>query len=191
MDMAKKALTFLAEGFEEVEAVTPIDYLRRAGVEVCIVSITDGRIVKGAHDLSITADTTLTGLSGQGRLSPSLWDAVFIPGGMPGASNLASCEPLCSFFKEMAGAGKIIAAICASPAVVLAPLGLLKGKRFTCYPGMEGRVSDGNWLGERAVSDGSLITSRGPGTAADFALALITQLAGPEAAKKLAKDALL
>jgi 4-methyl-5(b-hydroxyethyl)-thiazole monophosphate biosynthesis len=189
--MAKKALTFLAEGFEEVEAVTPIDYLRRAGVEVCIASITADRIVKGARGTCIAADTVLAELEGQGKLAPGLWDAVFVPGGMPGASNLAACEPVGRFFKEMTAAGKITAAICASPAVFLAPLGLLKGKRFTCYPGMEGKVPEGIFSGEKAVSDGTLITSRAPGTAAAFALALVTKLVGPEAAEKLKGEALL
>jgi 4-methyl-5(b-hydroxyethyl)-thiazole monophosphate biosynthesis len=91
----------------------------------------------------------------------------------------------------MAASGKLTAAICASPAVVFAPLGLLEGKRFTCYPGMEQKVSGGTWLEDRVVSDGNIITSRGPGTAAAFALALIRELAGPKEAEQLIRDALL
>jgi 4-methyl-5(b-hydroxyethyl)-thiazole monophosphate biosynthesis len=189
--MAKRAITFLAEGFEEVEAVTPVDFLRRAGVEVCIASITADKTVKGARGVSIAADTVLDKLKEEGRLLPSHWDAVFIPGGMPGASNLAASAPVGSFIRDMASAGKIHAAICASPAVVLAPLGLLEGKRFTCYPGMERKVSGGIWVDEKVVIDGALITSRAPGTAAAFALALIRVLGAPGEDKKLVKDALL
>jgi 4-methyl-5(b-hydroxyethyl)-thiazole monophosphate biosynthesis len=189
--MAKKALMFLADGFEEVEAVTPLDYLRRAGIEVTAASIMSGTMVKGAHGISLAAGTTAAELESGGKLSAAAWDAVFIPGGMPGASNLAACPAVGKFYREMAAAGKTIAAICASPAVVLAPLGLLNGRAFTCYPGMEGQVTGGRYSVEAVVTDGNLITSRGPGTAKDFALALITKLAGAEEAGRLAEAALL
>lgn len=190
--MAKKALVFLAEGFEEVEAVTPLDYLRRAEIEVSVVSVTGNAAVRGVHGVSINTDALVEEFAD--RLSAGLWDAVFIPGGMPGAANLAACPEVNSFYRDMAAAGKIIAAICAAPAVVLAPLGLLDGKKFCCYPGMENRlaaVKGGTLLEEKAVVDGNLITSRGPGTAADYALALITALAGGREADKLRRDALL
>jgi 4-methyl-5(b-hydroxyethyl)-thiazole monophosphate biosynthesis len=189
--MAKKALVFLAEGFEEVEAVTPVDYLRRAGIEVTTASITSSKTVKGARGVPVVADTLLEELAKKNALSAGEWDAVFIPGGMPGASNLAACPAVGKLFREMAEAGKIFAAICASPAVVLAPLGLLDGKNFTCFPGLEANVKGGRHSVEKVVVDGSLITSRGPGTAAAFALALIEKLEGSDAAKKIAGDALL
>ncbi|MDR0402244.1 MAG: DJ-1/PfpI family protein [Treponema sp.] len=189
--MAKKALVFLAEGFEEVEAVTPVDYLRRAGIEVTTASITVSNTVKGARGVPVVADTRLEELAKTGKLSADAWDAVFIPGGMPGASNLAACPEVGKLFKEMAGAGKVFAAICASPAVVLAPLGLLEGKNFTCFPGLEGGVKGGKHSFEKVVIDGSLITSRGPGTAALFAFALIEKLEGAAAAKKIAQDTLV
>ncbi|GHV85262.1 DJ-1 family protein [Spirochaetia bacterium] len=189
--MGKKALVFLAAGFEEVEAVTPIDYLRRAGIAVTIAAVGQDRLVKGVHGIVFTADTTIGELEKSGGLSAAAWDAVFVPGGMPGASNLAACAPAGNFYKAMAAAGKVSAAICASPAVFLAPLGILEGKWFTCYPGMEKQVSSGTWTSGRVVVDGNLITSRGPGTAADFALALIEKLLGPAEAEKLVKDALL
>jgi 4-methyl-5(b-hydroxyethyl)-thiazole monophosphate biosynthesis len=190
--MAKKVLVFLADGFEEVEAVTPVDYLRRAGIEVTTVSVTGNAAVRGVHGVVLNADVLLENFLD--RLSAGLWDAVSIPGGMPGAANLAACPEVGSFYRAMAGAGKIIAAICASPAVALAPLGLLDGKKFTCYPGMESRltaVKGSTLLEEKVVIDGNLITSRGPGTAADYALALITVLAGEQEADKLRRDALL
>ena len=189
--MGKKALCFLAEGFEEVEAITPIDYLRRAGIDLTIAAVGTEKIVTGSHSISIAADTTIAAMDKEGKFNAACWDGVFVPGGMPGASNLASCAPAGNFFKEMAGAGKIIAAICASPAVFLYPLGLLEGKKFTCYPGMEQKVSGGTWLTDRVVVDGNLVTSRAPGTAVFFALVLIELLAGQEQAKKLTEAALL
>ena len=191
--MRKKALVFLAPGFEEVEAVTPIDYLRRAGVKVSAVSIGTEKTVPGAHGIVITACAVIAELERSGGMDPAGWDAVFVPGGMPGAANLAACEGAGAFFKAMNGAGKLIAAICASPAVFLAPLGLLEGKRFTCYPGMEPAPlpPGAAWTEDPVVVDGNLVTSRGPGTAALFALALIEKLAGKAEADKLRAVALL
>jgi len=194
--MGKKALVFLADGFEEMEAIIPVDCLLRAGVEVVIAAIRTSLSVTGSHGITVTANTTIAALNKSGSLNPAGWDCVFIPGGMPGASNLAACVPAGAVFREMAKAGKPIAAICASPAVFLAPLGLLEGKRFTCYPGMEKKpdgsiVGGGIWLEERVVIDGNLITSRAAGTAAEFALALVEKLAGSDAAKKLKSAALL
>jgi 4-methyl-5(b-hydroxyethyl)-thiazole monophosphate biosynthesis len=183
--MAKRALIFLAEGFEEVEAVTPIDYLRRAGVEVTIAAVGDGEIVTGSHGIPVKA--TLGNLT-KGAAS---WDAVILPGGMPGASNLAASKELGAFLKEMAAAGKWVCAICAAPAVVLSPLGLLAGKNFTCYPGMESQVTGALWSGDRVVIDGNIITSRGAGTAGNFAAAIIEELVSKEAGEKIAKSVLL
>jgi len=194
--MAKKVLAFLADGFEEVEAVTPIDYLRRTGVEVTVAAIGKDKQVTGSHNISLIADTTIAALEEAGQFNAACWDGVFVPGGMPGAANLAACAPAGKLFREMAAAGKIIAAICASPAVFLAPLGLLKGKKFTCYPGMESKVASladggGNWLAEKVVVDGNLVTSRAPGTAVNFSLTLAELFAGKEAAEKLSSGSLL
>jgi 4-methyl-5(b-hydroxyethyl)-thiazole monophosphate biosynthesis len=189
--MAKKAVVFLAEGFEEVEAVTPIDYLRRAGVEVTIASAEGGEIVTGSHGIPVKADTTLGDLVKQGRAVPASWDAVVLPGGLPGADNLAASAAVGAFVREMAAEGKWVCAICASPAVVLAPLGLLAGKKFTCYPGMEKTVSGASWSGGRVVIDGAVITSRGAGTAGNFAAAIIGKLVSEEAAEKIAQSVLL
>jgi 4-methyl-5(b-hydroxyethyl)-thiazole monophosphate biosynthesis len=131
-DMQKKVIVFLADGFEEVEAITPIDYLRRAGIEVSTVSVGPNPAVKGSHGISVMSDSTLLEI-GRSRF----WDAVLLPGGMPGAANIAASEGAASLLRESAQAGKLICAICAAPAVVLAPLGILAGRRFTCYPGME------------------------------------------------------
>ncbi|GHV78246.1 DJ-1 family protein [Spirochaetia bacterium] len=190
--MVKQALVFLADGFEEVEAITPIDYLRRAGITVTTAAISGGEMVKGSHAVGILADTTLEKLAPQ----DADWDAVVLPGGGVGSDNLAGSEGVGRFVKAMASAGKLVCAICAAPAVVLAPLGLLKGRRFTCYPGMEDRtsgsaVSGAAWSADRVVVDGNIITSRGAGTAGEFAAAIIGKLVNEAEAKKVAKSVLL
>jgi 4-methyl-5(b-hydroxyethyl)-thiazole monophosphate biosynthesis len=189
--MDKKALIFLADGFEEVEAVTPVDYLRRANIKVVMAAIGKDTSVMGSHGINFTADTTLETMEKQGELNPSGWDCVIIPGGMLGSKNLAACAPVGNFLKKMAGAGKMIAAICAAPAVVLAPLGLLEGKRFTCYPEMEQGLKSGTWTEDKVVIDGALITSRAAGTAAEFAFAIIRILAGDDQENKLRAALLL
>ncbi|MDR0999034.1 MAG: DJ-1/PfpI family protein [Treponema sp.] len=191
--MAKKVVVLLADGFEEVEAVTPVDYLRRAGLEVTCAAIGKGKLVTGAHGIPINADTLLSELGDRGA---AFWDAVVLPGGMPGASNLAASAVAGKFLKDMAAAGKVVAAICASPALVLAPLGLLAGRRFTCFPGMEKQVDlslnqGGRWSEDRVVVDGSIVTSRGAGTAGVFAVALIGLLLGEEEGKGIARTVLL
>ena len=192
--MSKKVLVLLAEGFEEVEAITPIDYLRRAGVEVTVAAVNKDPTVKGSHGIQVVPDASLDDLAGAGKLDPSSWDAVVVPGGLPGADNLAASKPAGVFLKGMAKAGKLVAAICASPARVLSPLGILAGKKFTCYPGEEKNASPSSgaeWKEDRVVIDGNLVTSRGAGTAGEFAAAIIGELIGAEEAKKLADKVLL
>ncbi|MDR2419236.1 MAG: DJ-1/PfpI family protein [Treponema sp.] len=190
--MAKHALVFLADGFEEVEAITPIDYLRRAGIEVttCSVgaSVAGGQVVKGSHGIVVQADRSLAVLE---PLKAADWDAALLPGGIPGAPNLAASEAVSALLRDMALAGKLVCAICASPAVVLFPLGLLKGRRFTCYPGMETEVKEALWSEERVVVDGNLITSRGAGTAADWAIAIISKLVDEGTANAIAAKVVL
>jgi protein deglycase len=184
-----KAIVLLADGFEDVEAVTPIDYLRRAGIEVTTVSISDNLTVTSKWGgIKMIAVTTLAELAKQGTDG---YDAVILPGGMPGTSNLAASKETGSLVKKMAAAGKTICAICAAPALVLAPLGLLAGKNFTCYPGMEEKVNGGKWSDNRVVTDGNVITSRGAGTAGEFAVAIIEKLLDKAAAKKIADAVLL
>jgi 4-methyl-5(b-hydroxyethyl)-thiazole monophosphate biosynthesis len=193
--MIKKAIVLLAEGFEEVEAVTPIDYMRRAGIEVTIAALAaqeqcDGLpVLKGSRGIQVNADTFL------GKLLPKAadWDAVVAPGGLKGAENLAACKTTGAFLKDMAAAGKLACAICAAPALVFSPLGLLAGKKYTCYPGMEERVKDKTaiWSEDRVVTDGNIITSRGAGTAGEFATAIINKLLGEETGKKIAASVLL
>jgi 4-methyl-5(b-hydroxyethyl)-thiazole monophosphate biosynthesis len=180
----------LAEGFEEVEAVTPIDYLRRAGVEVTTAQVEgDSMIVSGAHNIPLVTDTILERLAK--RTSAAAWDAVLLPGGAPGAVNLADSQETGPLLREMAAAGKLICAICASPAVVLAPLGLLAGKRFTCFPGMEKNIQGAFWTDDPVVVDGNLVTSRGAGTAGLWAVEIIGLLLSPGEGEKVARSVLL
>lgn len=186
--MSKKVLILLADGFEEVEAVTPIDYLKRAEIAVTTASISGNTAVKGARTgLQVIADTTLADLSP----GACCFDAIVLPGGMPGAANLAACERTGALIKEMAAAGKLVCAICASPALVLSPLGVLAGKKFTCYPGMEEKVVNATFISERVVVDGNIITSRAAGTSGEFSIAIIAALLGEETAKKIAETVLI
>jgi 4-methyl-5(b-hydroxyethyl)-thiazole monophosphate biosynthesis len=170
-----KAALLLAEGFEEVEAVTPADFLNRAGVEVLITGI-GTKTVKGSHGITLLADYEISEL-------PDDLDAVIIPGGLPGSENVANSSLAISLVQKLFKRGKIIAAICAAPAFVLEKAGVLKGKRATCYPGHEVRFTDALFSEKRVVVDGSIVTSRAPGTASEFAIKLVEILVGKEAAE--------
>ncbi|MDC7219154.1 MAG: DJ-1/PfpI family protein [Spirochaetales bacterium] len=174
----KKIALLLADGFEEVEAITPADFLRRAGVEVILCGVY-GPSVTGSHDITIEADLTLDEL-------PDDLDGVVIPGGMPGAANIAESEEALKLIKRIHNDSELVGAICAAPAVVLGSAGILEGREFTCYPGFEKEVSGARFSEARVVRDSNLITSRGPGTAAEFSLALVEYLVSKEKAKELA-----
>ncbi|MCE1197276.1 DJ-1/PfpI family protein [bacterium] len=183
----KRACVLLAEGFEEVEALTPIDYLRRGGVEVVTLGL-GGLKVRGARSVEVSADATLEGAAAAGES----FDAVVIPGGMPGARNLAESRAARDLILRHSREGKIVAAICAAPAVVLhEACGLLAGRRYTCFPGMERRVAGAIHSAERVVVDGKLITSRAAGTAGEFAVAILGALAGKDQAEAIAESVLL
>jgi 4-methyl-5(b-hydroxyethyl)-thiazole monophosphate biosynthesis len=185
----KKAVVFLADGFEEVEAVAPIDFLRRAGVEVVLVSLNDNGVSTGSHRIPLVADVTLANFAK--GFDADEWDAVLLPGGMPGASNLAASGTIGAILKTLAEKSAFIAAICAAPVVVLYPLGLLAGRRFTCYPGLEKTVAGAQWSEDGVVIDGNFITSRGAGTAGMWAMAIIERLLGEDAARKIAASVLI
>ena len=192
--MKKKVIVLLGEGFEEVEAITPIDYLRRAGVDLVTASIGGSRTVTGARGIPVYADAVLK--EWRAREKAGAWDAVVLPGGMPGSANLAASAETGALITEMAAAGKWICAICAAPALVLAPLGLLSGRKFTCYPGMEEKVRGGNWSENRVVVDenpsgGGLITARAAGCAGSFAIAIISKLLGEAEGIAIAQSVLL
>ena len=181
---------FLAPGFEEIEALTSVDYLRRAGQDVVTVSVpAEGSdeitsVVDGAHGISVITDQVLKDFADESE--GTLPDAVFFPGGMPGAANLAACDYLLDLVDLMAGEGKIVAAMCASPAVFLSKTGILSGKKWTCYPGMNDGIGEGTHVpGVPFVFDGNLLTGRGPGTAEQFAMKFVEILAGADTAKKI------
>lgn len=186
--MQKKAIVLLASGFEEIEAVTPIDVLRRAGVHVSIVGL-GAQTIAGAHGISLKADEVLDErLTVEVEKATRMLDMLVIPGGGPGADNLAASELVARLVHAQAKAGRWIAAICASPAVVLAKTGVLNNRQVTCYPGYEdffAKAAEITPRTERVIRDGSIITSRGPGTALEFALELARVLAGDATADKL------
>ena len=166
---------FLADGFEEIEALTPVDLLRRAGVEVKTVSIyPDRKNVTGARAIEVKADITIDGVD------TGMADIIVLPGGMPGTVNLLECRELMDMVDEQNGQKKRIAAICAAPARILGSKGLLKGKKATCYPGLENMMDGATPVIKTVVTDGNITTSRGLGTALDFACELITLLCGKE-----------
>lgn len=167
----------LAQGFEEVEAVTPTDFLRRAGLDVRTVGI-DGKRATGAHGITLEADVALGDLQAEP-------DAIVVPGGMPGAENIAASDAALGLIRSVFDKGGIVAAICAAPAVVLQKTGILRGMRVTCYPGFEDRFSGCTPVDERVVVDGNVVTSRGPGTAAEFSIKLIELLAGKQSASEI------
>lgn len=182
----KKACVLLAEGFEEVEALTPVDYMRRAGIEVTMLGL-GGLKILGAHGIMVSADAALEG-------SPAgiVYDAVIVPGGMPGSKNLAGSREVRDLIERHFEAGRIVAAICAAPALVLhEACGILEARRFTGYPGTEIKVKGAVAVSDRVVVDGNLITSRSAGSAGEFAVAIIAALAGEGAAKKIAESVLL
>ena len=183
MNQEKSAYVFFATGFEEIEAITPVDILRRAGVNVKTFSISDSLEVKGAHDIFVKCDFTLSQLD-----ESVLPDAVIMPGGMPGATNLANCEKLKAFTQKCFAENKLTCAICASPAIVFGKYGLLINKNWTCYPNMEDQAPNenlANWKANPVVVDGNLITSRGPGTVSEFSYTILNQLGLGEKATAL------
>ena len=165
-----RVLIPLAPGFEEIEAITIIDILRRAGIEVVVAGLVDGPI-EASRKTHHLADTSLEKVYRQN------FDAIVLPGGQPGTNHLKSDQRLGECLLHHARAGKLIAAICAAP-IVLHGLGMLTEKRITSHPSVRDQLSGAHYLEERVVLDGSLLTSRGPGTAMEFAYKLVELLRG-------------
>ena len=177
----KKVLVPLAEGFEEIEAITVIDLLRRADLDVVTASL-GAKDVKAAHGVTVHADTTLD------EALKDDYDMVVLPGGMPGAQHLDDDKRVHAVLHKMVESGKFAGAICAAPKV-LANAGLLKGKRATSYPGFVDKMGlpDVTYTGAPVQCDGKIITGRGPGTAMDFALALVEALEGKDKRQSVEK----
>lgn len=180
----KKVALFLANGFEEIEALATVDILRRAQIPVETISVSDTKTVTGAHNVPVIADKLFQ------EADFSDVEVLVLPGGMPGAKNLNEHEELKELITKFNGEGKQIAAICAAP-MVLGGLGLLKDKRATCYPGFEPELTGAQTTGENVVVDGNITTGRGPGLAFDFALRLVEQIAGLKTRQEVQNGLLL
>lgn len=169
---------FLAPGFEEIEALATTDAMRRAGMKVVEVAVADTKTVTGATCQTVVADSLIT------EIDPSDAEWIIIPGGQPGADNLHASPMVNAMIKAQADRGGKIASICAGPAVVLAPAGILKGKKATCYPGLGNMIEANGGVYEKTpvVIDGNLITSEGPGTTLLFAKAIICASSGKQTA---------
>ena len=177
----KKVYVFLADGFEEIEGLTVVDLMRRAGIDLTTVSIMGRKEIMGSHKICVTADALWEETSFDDA------DMLVLPGGEPGTTNLEHFAPLAELLTSYCGAGGEIAAICAAPRV-FAGLGLLEGRKATCYPSVMERLTGAERLEDPVVTDGNITTSRGLGTAIDFALTLIKKLLGAETAEKIGKS---
>lgn len=180
----KKVALFLANGFEEIEALATVDILRRAQIPVETISISEEKIVTGAHSIPVTADTTFN------KADFAAVEVLVLPGGMPGAKHLNEHEGLKNLLLEFNARDKQIAAICAAP-MVLGGLRLLEGRRATCYPGFEPELIGAQVTGENVVVDGNITTGRGPGLVFDFALRLVEQIAGLATRREVQQGLLL
>lgn len=176
----KKVLVFLADGFEEVEALTPVDYLRRSGVEVDTVSIKNDKHVTSSHNVTVVADLTID------KVNPNDYALVFVPGGMPGATNLRDDEKVIEIIKEINKNGDFVSAVCAGP-IVLERAGVLKDKNATSFPTMKDELkSVKNYVeDEVVVKDSNVLTSRGAATSAYLAFEMVELLKGKDAKRKL------
>lgn len=184
---AKTSYIFLAPGVEEVEAIATVDALRRADIPVVTVAVSDNNQIKGATGQTIVADTLIS------EVNTDNADWLIIPGGDPGAQNLFANDDVKKKIIDHYNRNGRIASICAGPAVVLAPLGVLKGKKATCYPGIGGAINanGGEYVEQTVVVEPNLITSEGPGTTLPFAIEIIRATKGDAAAKAIASGMLV
>ena len=168
---------FLADGFEEIEALTPVDILRRAGIEVKTVGV-GAKVITGSHGIPVTCDIT----ENEAELKNT--DAVILPGGMPGTLNLEKSQTVCAFIDYAYKNSKLIGAICAAPSI-LGKKGILKGKNATCFDGFEKQLEGAKIISAPAVRDGMIVTSCGAGAASDFAFLLLEVLKDNKTAQAL------
>jgi len=176
--MSKKVLVAIAEGIEELEAVTIIDVLRRAEADVTVASV-GAKQVTASRGVKLVADAVISDCVG------NVYDLIALPGGMPGAEHLRDSKELIEMLNKQAASGRLYAAICASPAVALKPHGLLKDKKATCYPSLLSELDNPEHA--KVVVDGNCITSQGPGTALEFSLKLIELLFDKQKSREVAQ----
>lgn len=171
----------MADGCEEIEGLTVVDIVRRAGIHITTISISDKKEVAGAHGITFLADAK------KDEVDFSTLDGIVLPGGMPGTTNLGADETVDKVIREFAAGGKLVAAICAAPSV-LGQAGLLNGKHATSYPGFEPKLTGAVTSEDPVVQDGNVITSRGMGTAIAFALEIVSYFTDKKTADKLAES---
>ena len=181
----KPTFVFLATGFEETEALSTVDVLRRGGLDVKTVSVTDSKEVVGAHSVKVIADTTIE------EIKSEIAEWLILPGGMPGAENLYACDTLKQMLLDHDSKGGKIAAICASPAVVLGQMGMLEGREATCYPGFEKLCKGAKMIDRRCVVCNNLVTANGPSSTVKMDYEILKHTAGAERADKVMNDMLL
>lgn len=169
---------FMADGCEEIEGLTVVDLVRRAGIEIEMISVSGEKSVTGSHKITFQTDID------KADADYTSYDGIVLPGGMPGTTHLMEDETVNRVIREFAQDGKLVAAICAAPSV-LGNAGLLEGKTATCYPGVEGKLTGADFVTDPVAKDGNIITSRGLGTAIDFAAEIVAYLSDQEAAKSL------
>ncbi len=172
-------VVFLANGFEEIEALSTVDVLRRAGLSVRTVGV-GGHTIAGAHGITVQADVA----DSEPLPAYEELDAVVLPGGLPGTTNLAASAVVTQYVTEAAARGKLVCAICAAPSV-LGNLGLLRSKRATCYPGYESQLLGATVSGESVAVDEGVVTAKGAGVTVEFALAIVSSLISPEKAREI------
>lgn len=177
----KKAAIFFAEGFEEIEALTVVDMLRRAKIQIDMVSVTGEKLVESSHRVTVMTDLLLK------DCAIMEYDMLVLPGGMPGTIHLGECKTLTDAVEAFHKEGKPLAAICAAPSV-LGELGILEGKKATCYPGFEEKLLGASYVEEKAVTDGNIITGCGMGAAIEFAAQIITCLEDAGKAEEIKKS---
>lgn len=175
---------FLADGFEEIEALYTLDLLRRANVDVLTVGVS-GKVANGSHKIPVVCDIDCASLPYN-----SDFDMIILPGGMPGSTNLDKAECVEKYIKLALENNKLICAICAAP-FILGKRGILNGKRATCFPGFENQLEGATVVDAGVVRDGNIITGRAMGSAHDFALTILEALQGKEAADKMRKTIIL
>jgi 4-methyl-5(b-hydroxyethyl)-thiazole monophosphate biosynthesis len=181
---AARVLVPLAPGFEEIEAVAIVDVLRRAGVSVTLAGLAPGP-VRGSHGIVLATDAELSSVASE------TFDMVVLPGGMPGTTNLAEDQRVLACVRDQHASGRTVAAVCAAP-LVLAAAGIVSGVRVTAHPSVRAKLGDAVVVAQpRVVKSGRVITSQGPGTALEFALALVAELVGAERASELARAMLV
>lgn len=172
---------FLADGFEETEAIAVIDVIRRAGIPLTTVSIKDSTEVTGSHNIKVMADSKIDDVDFEKA------DLLFLPGGVTGTKNLGECKKLCTELKSFAQKGKRLAAICAAPSI-LGQLGLLEGKKATCYPGWEDKLSGAEYIPEKVITDGNISTGKGMGASIDLGLEIVSIFESKEKAQEIGKS---